>query len=159
MVDKDEIRRRLRKFFNIIGVVTIDDDGLVSCREAQLLVSHYHTQLPVKFHTVDTFYAYNNHLANLIGAPQHSNEINCVGSTLTSLEGLPTEPHSIRSLSFTYRPMLPLLRCLVSTTVELARAPKEVVTIIARYSGQGEAGAFECGAELASAGYKENARW
>ena len=159
MVDKDEIQRRLRKFFAVGGLVTIDDDGLVSCREAQLLVSSYHTQLPVQFHTVDNFYAYNNHLTNLIGVPQHANEINCVGSTLTSLEGLPTEPHSIGYLSFTYRHTLPLLRCLVSTTVELARAPKEVETIIAKYSGQGEAGAFACGAELATAGYKENARW
>lgn len=159
MVDKDAIRYRLRKFFDISGVVTIDDDGLVSCREAKLLLSHYHTQLPVQFHTVDNFYAYNNHLTNLVGVPQHAHDVICAGSTLISLEGLPTDPHSIRYLSFTYRPTLPLLRCLVSTTVELARAPKEVGTIIAKYSGQGEAGAFECGAQLASAGYKENARW
>ena len=86
---------------------------------------------------------------------------------LKSLDGLADEIRG--QFSVNYRPDLPLLRSLVATRVdftpqnlntwELTQKMRTAQEILNRYAGQGEAGAFACGAELASAGLKDNARW
>ena len=88
-------------------------------------------------------------------------------ANLTRLDGLAEDIGGLFSVD--YQPDLPLLRSLVSSRIDLS--PRDANTwvltqkrrtaeeILNRYAGQGAAGAFACGAELASAGYKENARW
>jgi hypothetical protein len=84
---------------------------------------------------------------------------------LESLEGFPLEVSSVR---FNWAPSLPLLRLLNAAKITVAypgtdvyvrRNGQKAADILNGYAGQGEAGAFACGAELASAGLKDNARW
>lgn len=88
---------------------------------------------------------------------------------LTNLDGLPQEIDG--HVTVTYYPQMGgLLRLLVakkgvslqSTTYRdptVDRDRQRIGAILDRFAGQGEAGAFECGAELAAAGYKRHARW
>lgn len=100
-----------------------------------------------------------NRLKSLAGAPQSvGGNFWCIDNKLTTLEGL---PQITGTLWLSYSPTLPLLRCLLAKKVMFI--PKlddpALEEILSRYAGQGEAGAFACGAELATAGFKENARW
>ena len=99
-----------------------------------------------------------NRLTTLEGAPNSvGGDFLCTLNKLTSLEGLPVVPGT---LYLSYSPTLPLLRCLLAKKVVTTKPENSTVQdILNQYAGQGEAGAFECGAELATAGYKENARW
>lgn len=100
-----------------------------------------------------------NSLTSLEGAPKRvDGNFSCAGNELTTLEGLSDVKGT---LVLSYSPTLPLLRCLLARKVQFIGEieNKTVETILNRYAGQGEAGAFVCGAELADAGYKENARW
>jgi hypothetical protein len=100
-----------------------------------------------------------NQLTTLAHAPNSVGvDFNCSGNKLTSLEGLPVVPGT---LYLSYNPTLPLLRCLLARQVQFQPTLKDktIETILNQHAGQGEAGAFACGAELATAGYKENARW
>ena len=103
----------------------------------------------------------NARLVSLLGAPTTvGGDFWCHDNPkLRSLEGLPSIPGI---LYLTYKQKLPLLRCLLAQQVVFyprKQVSKPVQTIVNRYAGQGEAGAFSCGTELATAGYKENARW
>lgn len=103
----------------------------------------------------------NARLVSLLGAPATvGGDFWCYDNPkLRSLEGLPSIPGI---LYLTYKQKLPLLRCLLAQQVVFyprKQVSKPVQTIVNRYAGQGEAGAFSCGTELATAGYKENARW
>jgi len=99
-----------------------------------------------------------NRLTTLEGAPNSvGGDFLCTLNKLTSLEGLPAVKGT---LYLSYSPTLPLLRCLLAKKVVTTKPENSTVQdILNQYAGQGEAGAFECGAELATAGYKENARW
>jgi hypothetical protein len=100
-----------------------------------------------------------NQLTTLEGAPKSvGGDFNCVNNKLATLEGMPDVQ---RTLFLSYRRKLPLLRCLLAKKVEFDPKPrnKTIETILNKYAGQGEAGAFACGAELAAAGFKANARW
>ena len=100
-----------------------------------------------------------NQLTTLEGAPKSvGGDFSCVNNKLTTLEGMPDVQ---RTLFLSYRRKLPLLRCLLAKKVEFDPKPrnKTIETILNKYAGQGEAGAFACGAELAAAGFKANARW
>ena len=100
-----------------------------------------------------------NQLTTLAHAPNSVGvDFNCSGNKLTSLEGLPVVPGT---LYLSYNPTLPLLRCLLAKKVKFVTElqDKTIEDILNQYAGQGEAGAFACGAELATAGFKENARW
>ena len=108
---------------------------------------------------VGGFECYSNQLTTLEGAPKSvGGDFNCVNNKLTTLEGMPDVQ---RTLFLSYRRKLPLLRCLLAKKVEFDPKPrnKTIETILNKYAGQGEAGAFACGAELAAAGFKANARW
>ena len=183
MVDKKQIMDFLKQYFDTTGEITIDDEGLVSCKgNVELKEELKHKRLPVSF---DRIYGYfwcgNNQLETLAGTPRYvrgnfmctnnqfttlEGSLNRVGgdfwcfnnSSLRSLEGLPDISGTLR---LSYSPTFPLLRCLLAKKVQFYpnREDKTIENILNQYAGQGEAGAFSCGAELASAGYKENAKW
>ena len=107
----------------------------------------------------DSFDCSVNQLTTLEHAPQSvGGDFGCYNNQLTTLEGLPVVT---KTLYLSYSPTLPLLRCLLAKQVVFSPEleNKTIETILNQYAGQGEAGAFACGAELASAGYKENAKW
>lgn len=109
----------------------------------------------------------DNRLKNLVGAPAVvPGDFNCIHNPLRSLDGLPTEIGL--KLFLTYKKSLPLLRCLTAKngvgffnkSDNLQKGDAQAVALILnRYKAQGEAGAFQCGADLAAAGFKPNARW
>ena len=104
------------------------------------------------------FWCDHNQLTTLQGAPTSVGvSFLCNNNQLTTLEGLPV----VTKLDLSYSPTLPLLRCLLAKKVEFnpELRNKTIENILNQYAGRGEAGAFECGAELATAGFKENARW
>ena len=183
MVDKDKILGLLHQYFDTTGEITINDWGLISCKGNVTLHQMFkHERLPVSFDKVEgdfkcwqntlktlegapksvggDFWCFNNQLTSLEHAPKSvSGGFVCSNnSQLTTLEGMPTK---LGSLRLTYTPTLPLLRSLYANHVEFyPRLENDSLQkILNRYAGQGEAGAFACGAELASAGYKENAKW
>ena len=101
----------------------------------------------------------DNQLTTLGHSPQSVvGSFDCSDNQLITLQGLPA---ILGTLYLSYSPTLPLLRCLLAKKVEFFPTLKDntVETILNQHAGQGEAGAFACGAELATAGYKENARW
>jgi len=105
----------------------------------------------------------DNPLETLVGAPSRVDYGFSIQNlpNLKSLEGF---PESVFMCRFTWQPDLPLLRLLQAQRLEmddysLRKEPGLCLEILQKYAGQGEAGAFACGAELATAGLKENARW
>lgn len=105
------------------------------------------------------FWCNNNQLTSLAHAPASVGAaFQCENNPLETLEGL---PEKITSLKISYSPNLPLLRALGAQSIQFDPPLRDPTLgeILSRYAGQGEAGAFPCGAELATAGYKENARW
>ena len=187
MVDKDKIMRLLNQYFITTQEVSIDDQGLISCTGGVTLKEeHKLERLPVAFDRVGRFFnCSRNQLKTLEGAPNNvgggfycsdnqlitlehaptslSGNFWCNGNKLTTLEGLPAVKGV---LQLSYSGTLPLLRCLLAEKIEFfpiaffsTPEEKTVGNILNNYAGQGEAGAFACGAELASAGFKENAKW
>jgi hypothetical protein len=128
------------------------------CRNNQLLKSLEGGPVEV----LGNFYCSQNPLlSSLQGAPASvGGDFWCYSHPkLRSLEGFPAVGDT---LHITYKNRLPLLRTLMAKKIEFY--PKNlyvwtVEQILNKYAGQGEAAAFECGAELASEGFKENARW
>ena len=108
----------------------------------------------------DEFSVYNSGIFSFVGGPQKIGFLEAsFCSSLLSLEGLAAQ---VNHISISYNRHLPLLRLLNAKKLNFVPhdgVSKEVYEIMEPYLGQGEAGAFECGAQLASAGYKENARW
>ena len=107
----------------------------------------------------DSFDCSVNQLTTMEHAPKSvGGDFWCSNNKLATLEGLSDISGTLR---LSYSPTLPLLRCLLAKKVELRpnREDKTIENILNQYAGQGEAGAFACGAELATAGFKENARW
>jgi len=108
----------------------------------------------------------NQNLHSLKNGPQQVHgELAVSGCNLTSLKGLPAQ---MGAVMIDYDPHMPLLSLLNAKEIALESkvgadytdaTVAQVAAILNRYAGQGEAGAFECGAELATAGFKENARW
>lgn len=89
---------------------------------------------------------------------------------LMSLEGLPTEPHSIEELILPYKPDLPLLRTLVANKINLKSdeggyshlADVQPITSILndpKWVGKGKAGALHCSLALKEAGLGAHAKW
>ena len=106
------------------------------------------------------FSVYNSGILNFVGGPHKIGFLDAIEcSKLYSLDGLAEE---IINMAVSYRQRLPLLRLLKAKKLKFVPATtisNQVYEIMQPYIGQGEAGAFACGAELASAGFKENARW
>lgn len=217
MVDKKQIMRLAGEYFAMLGDVSIDTAGMISCTGEAWTYGLF-AKMPVKFKSVGGSFRISGNflltsldgvpsrvdgafnctgavnLPSLKGAPATvGGDFNCSGNDnlvslvgapevvlgdfdcrtlpkLKSLDGLPAKIGG--KLKVTYYRKLPLLRSLVAHGgVELTKilssgypfytsdAAKQVEQILNKYAGQGEAGAFECGAELAEAGFKANARW
>lgn len=116
-------------------------------------------------HVTGFCFVSNNPIENLVGAPKKVDHMFVMEDLpqLQSLEGFPTEVAVCR---FTWRHDLPLLRLLQARRLTIGNPgpshdspSNRCLAILQKYVGRGEAGAFECGAELATAGFKENARW
>jgi len=108
----------------------------------------------------------DNRFHNFVGLPQTVSVVTAVDNPLTSLDGLPeSPPEEPLTVAISYSSHLPLLRLLVAEEIEIYNPRNNnkrfepVQSILNSYAGQGSAGAFACGAELATAGFKENARW
>ena len=100
-----------------------------------------------------------NQLTTLEGAPKIVGEdFWCNNNRLKSLEGLPAIPGT---LYLSYKPKLPLLRCLLAQKVETRPKLKDktVENILNKYAGQGRRAMFDCQKELEDAGFEGNARW
>ncbi len=105
-----------------------------------------------------TFMINKTGIKTLKGAPlKVGTSFECYANpNLLSLEDLPL----VKSFYISYSPALPLLRSLQANQIVIYGTKDNTVQdILNKYAGQGEAGAFACCAELATAGYKENARW
>lgn len=108
----------------------------------------------------------NQNLHSLKNGPQQvRGELAVSGCSLTSLKGLPSQ---MGAVLIDYDPHMPLLSLLNAKEIAFmskdgadysSETVSKVASIINRYAGQGEAGAFSCGAELANEGFKANARW
>jgi hypothetical protein len=160
-LSKSDVMQRLQDNFSWVGVITIDDEGLVSCTGyVELKPMHKHTTLPVAFGTVGgSFYCSNNQLTTLAGAPQTvGGGFYCSNNQLTTLEGIPTH---LRKLWLSYSPALPLLRTLYAQQIEFYPKLRDPTLgeILNRYAGQGKRGAIKCQKELIAAGFEGNARW
>ncbi len=135
------------------------------------------------------FYCYNNQLTSLAHAPAHvgrgfscdanlltdltlgpeyvGGTYSCSGNPLQSLEGISTQ--GLSRFVTDYTPRVPLLRSLYSQSIKFTKEQSlptsfwpqinQVSFIMNKYAGQGKAGVIKCAAELAKAGFKENARW
>ena len=93
MVNKNEIMELLKKYFKTTGVITIDDEGLVSCTgDVGLQPELKHERLPVSFDKVGgKVHCSNNQLTTLQGAPKKVGGLFwCHNNQLTTLEGAPT---------------------------------------------------------------------
>ena len=92
MVDKKEIMRLLKQYFRTTGKITIDDEGLVSCKGNVELKSVIKLErLPVAFDRVGgNFRCDHNQLTTLQGAPKSvGGYFECYNNQLTTLEGAP----------------------------------------------------------------------
>ena len=146
MIDKQAILAILKKYFEITGRVTVDDQGLVMVTDdCKLRDSKTVTQLPVQFASVGGNFA-------------------CSGNKLTSLDGIPKSINGKFNLD--YNPNLPMLRLfkvrditkvLVRDTVT-NKWGHPVEHIINRYIHLGINGILPCAAELYKAGYGGNAK-
>jgi hypothetical protein len=182
MVDKEQITELYKRYFDPEGVtlekrpIRILANGTVNATECWLVKDI--AEIPIRFGIVKNNFgaAYkrletlrnfprvvkgscwvsNNKLKDLKGAPEKIlDSFHIDVNPLESLEGFPQQ---VGAVYISWSANLPMLRCLNAQRIVVYRQPK-IQMILNRYAGQGEAGAFECGAELASAGFKENARW
>lgn len=112
--------------------------------------------LPVITHG-DLLIGYNR-LASLEGiSSKIEGDFYCDHNPLVNLDHWPDHIGGLVKIS--WRPDLPLLKTLIAKKVVCVGAPEIVQKILTQYAGQGQQGALACAAELAAAGFKENARW
>ena len=148
MVDPDKIAQIINRDFEIKGTYTIDDQGVVNV-VGDVKHTAKQARLYVTFGSVSgNFSSYWRGLKNLKGMPTH------IGGTIT----------------ITYYPGMPVLRCLAAETQINLQATSHQVSgywtemhninkILDKHVGQGKAGAILAAAEMIKAGYKESARW
>ena len=182
--EKQAVLAKLMTWFICTGEISIDDDLRVSVdgRVRALVRPFKNGVLPVRFKTCKGFYVDNSGLTSFAGSPEkifghawygnnrltsleHAPQevhgyLGLAANRITSLDGLPTV---IQGIALDYHPHMPLLKTLIADTIDFphvnTKAPGAVERILNRYAGQGQAGALACAAELADAGYKENAQW
>jgi hypothetical protein len=90
MVDVEEIKARLQKYFTILGDVIIHPDGVVDVK-GQVFLKKKVKQLPVQFGDVsDAFSCHERSLTTLIGSPRRvGGGFTCWLNALTTLQGAP----------------------------------------------------------------------
>lgn len=106
-----------------------------------------------------------NFLKNFEGAPKEFSGyfvgVGQMGTALESIDGLPPDA---RMVEITYQKDLPLLKLLkqkrTNVRTHITGERMDLLSdILEKYAGQGQSAALVCAAELADAGYKDNARW
>lgn len=110
----------------------------------------------------DILNAGGNPIKNLKGIPDQLIELKIIDCNLESLDGL----QQVERVHLDWQPDLGLLKLLVAKSVKLhpkkmehTEAVNRIQFILDKYAGQGQKGALACAAELADAGFKENAQW
>lgn len=121
----------------------------------------------------------HNQLTSLEHCPPVHSELVCNNNLLSSLASAPPcdllyaidnpiqsfehTPSHINHVVVTYQPRVPLLGLLSVKKIELLKPNgshvEQLEAIMNKYAGQGQQGALACAAEMADAGFKENARW
>jgi hypothetical protein len=182
MVDVEEVKQLIGRYFHIQGTYIIDPiTGIVDVTGHVILKRKLLTRLPVRFGkilngdfhvdecTLETlegsptsvdgdFECAYNQLKNLQGAPKHvGNDMYFQGNPLTSLDGYPEKIDG--GVMLTWDKDLPLLRLLQTEKILFTNAPKEVNHILNKYAGTGKKGMLGAAAELTKAGFRDNARW
>lgn len=179
--DPDQIRLRMKKFFDLEPKYYEIDQGVVNVPAWSVRSLTLMRLMPVQFgyvkgffdvsgsglislegspHTVDGgFHARSVEIVNLVGGPKHvKKDYWCTeNQLLQSLEGAPETVSG--SFIVRYTPELPLLRLLAYPDFHLQKAPLAVLRILNSYKGTGKPGAIKAAVELIQAGFKENARW
>jgi hypothetical protein len=178
--DNTKIEKILKTYFKIDGTYQINN-GIIDVDGNVNLIKKI-SKFPVQFGNVSgNFNCYRNNLTTLEGAPTSvGGGFNCYDNQLTTLEGAPRSiggdficndnqlttlegaPISVGdNFNCSYNNSLPLLRLLLIKDVkQLFFYPNNdiVENILNKYLGKGKAGALQCAAELAKAGFKGNAR-
>jgi hypothetical protein len=179
--DPDQIRSRMKKYFNLDPKHYEIDQGVVNVPAWSVRSHGPIRQMPVQFgyvsgffdvsgsglislegspHTVDGgFHARSLEISNLVGGPKHvTGYYWCAENQLLhSLEGAPETVSG--SFIVRYTPELPLLRLLAYPDFHLHKAPLAVLRILNSHKGTGKPGAIKAAVELIKAGYRENAKW
>jgi hypothetical protein len=90
MVDVTEIKALLKKYFTILGNVTIQPDGVVDVK-GQVFLKKKVKQFPVQFGNVsEAFACHEKSLTTLIGSPRRvGGDFTCWENALTTLQGAP----------------------------------------------------------------------
>ena len=90
MVNVEEIKVLLKKYFTTLGDVTIQPDGVVDVT-GQIILRKRVKQLPVQFgHVSGDFLCPNKSLTTLIGSPRRvEGNFICYENALTTLQGAP----------------------------------------------------------------------
>jgi hypothetical protein len=184
VVDLDEIRATVYKNFDIVGPITVHDNGVVDVKHHAMLLKHL-PKMPVQFGTVGgNFTCEDCDLQTLWGSPHTvGGEYNCLGNNITDLEYSPVNAQTlvcgggdlpslaglsehIPSVVVKYSSHIPLLRLLNHEDITVYTDPhgeilEPVQNILDKYKavGNGKKNAIACAAELIRAGYKGNARW
>ena len=189
MVNKTQIRDRIRQYLIMDGRYEIQDDGSVVSYGN--VYSRVLPKLPVKFAKISgdlgvsgsmfsswencppevggNLWAQNTQVASLEGMPQKIGaNISLENTKITSLVGLATEIGGW--IEIDYSPTMPLLRLLAAKSGAILRTAEGASVdilmkrgaaerLILRYAGQGRDGAFDCRREMRAVGLEENARW
>jgi hypothetical protein len=184
MVDKEEILRVFRKYFDpfdqylLSKQMQIRDDGTVDVQWNVYMLDEL-AEIPVKFGTVTgDFVAEEKGLKTLHNMPKLvTGDCELAGNKLTTLIGAPLEvggnffvnrnplvsldgfPQKVgKRVSLKWGPSLPLLRTLNAREVVLYGQPR-VMAIMNKYAGQGKRAMFDCQKDLEDAGFEGNAKW
>ncbi len=189
MVNKGQIRDRIRQYLIMDGEYKIQDDGSVVSYGN--VYSRVLPKLPVKFASISgdlgvsgsmfsswencppevggNLWAQNTHISSLEGMPQKIGaNVSLENTRITSLVGLTTEIGGW--IEIDYSPTMPLLRLLAAksgailrtaegTSAEISKMRDTAERLILKYAGQGREGAFDCRREMRAAGLEENAKW
>jgi len=187
MVDQQQVIAQFQEYFDAFQNYDFDQEGRLNVYGTVIAKDQYlsrmpNKQLPFRFGRVEgdfnvsycglntfegmpyyvkhTCWISHNPATTLVGLPKHCNNLVMEGlSELASFDGFPDQVDLCR---FTWYPQQPLLRLLHAKRLQLGipdNPARKVVDILKNYAGQGQKGALACAAELAKAGFKDNARW
>jgi hypothetical protein len=183
---KLDLIRLFKESFGTMGFhkAWVDDQtGHVNVKSGMIQLKHDLNHIPVQLgHVEGNLDLKNRHLESLTGCATHvTGSVWCSQNLLTTLEHAPVTvggdmicyhnplenlvgmpDHVGGMIGLTYKPHLPLLKCLnAQEGVDFVDAPPEVQEIMndTKFKGKGKAAAIACAVALTKAGYKENARW
>ena len=188
LVDREQIKMNLTKYWHTRGKVTITKTGVVNCTGDVMLTSpHPLQQLPFAWGRVGgsfdisgmalttlagcprevhgpVFTAQSNKLTNLEHGPVFvAGQYKVWGNNLTSLDGMPDH---CKEFLFRYSPDLPLLQTLKAQNIRPmcsigdSLVCGKIREILNKYAGTtNSADILKCASELNEAGFEGNAEW